>query len=254
MIKKYYYFPFKKNPPFILYENHSCFNKKLFQNLYYKISSNSFKLRLRKDKVVSKIFELFFHKNIVVPNRKIDIIYFGFDNTIFFDKNRDFIYLKNEGKFEKKDFLGYNLNFANIDEIESQKGIIVCLLKEHLKNLLESNVTLHGDFTPFNILTSGNNYSFIDQKRVNSDSKLFDHFYFYIYTKKRILGYLGLKKSLKEEIISELDDIFVNVFKNLDEKFILSELNKIRFEKYQRKDFDFENELDEFKELVIHDS
>ena len=116
--KKFYYFRYRKKPT-ILYDSRNIFKTKIFSSLSDKITLNRYKKAIRKNMLISKIFESFYSTYFTVPENNIRIIYIGYgpDNKMLLfklNKNNDVecIYENdiNKKTFKKMGFLGYPIN------------------------------------------------------------------------------------------------------------------------------------------------
>jgi len=234
MIKKFYYFPYKIDPPYILYDSEDILKSNLFRALLSKIGSNSIKLRIRKNKFVSCLVKWLYKTNINVPNRNIRIIYHGFDNNIFFEfynesKKVKKVYLEEKGKLEVMEFFGVPpfYDFYG-DKIKNAK-LLKKFLQNHWDDLKHNRTKLHGDLTIFNILLKNNKIKLIDHYPVNN-SKIFDHFYFYFMFLQKIYAWKGNSLKNKNKIKKALEDMYAAIFINESKDELVKLVEQIKVE------------------------
>ena len=124
MKSKFYYFPYRRKVPYIMYKDRRIFKTKIFTTLYNQLGANTLHLLLRKKYFISYLFEQIPAKYnstyCTVPDKCIKLIYYGYDSVIHFsfDPNNEVneIYKQTE-TFDKESFLGYSLNIFDIDEL-----------------------------------------------------------------------------------------------------------------------------------------
>ena len=183
--KKFFYFPFKRIP-YVLYDSYEVTQTTLFISLFYKLSHNLVKYRFLRILLKLSFYRFFTQITISVPNDRIKIIYYGYENKIFFEfsgqhiNDISCIYSKYGNKYIKEPFSGYPVYYKLSSPKINHKKQMKTFLMKHWRDLKSKRAKLHGDLTMFNILIKGERVISID-KKVVTNSIIFDHFYFYSY-------------------------------------------------------------------------
>lgn len=241
MINKcvFFYFPYKRHPT-ILYRNRKILETKLFSVLHNKLFPNNFILRQRKNNPILRSFiEYFSSTTLSIPNNNIQLVYYGYDNKIFFEfdetlKIKDDVWYLNRNGFIKKEFIGYPVYYDYSKKSIDNGLVLQCFLKKHW-NHIRNTGKLHGDFNHMNILIKNkHDIRAIDPKSNTNNSDLTDHFYFFAYllfmyqthNKKNIDGFNILKENLR--------NILLPIFKNERKDSLLKSIHSLNFEKLGR--------------------
>ena len=209
------YFPKKQN--ICLMYTKDLVSSSLFKNLYIQISpKNSIFFRVLRSSFIIYV-RSFFKKKLDTP--KHDGKYLGIlkpDKCILFEMENNkptFVWKKtNNSKWEKSDFLGYQLiSEYTVHEFSQKHDLIEKALQTHWKAVNNDSSNIHGDFTHFNILHNENSELFFIDKKSDNHSKLYDFFYFYAYLNQCISRCSTLNKSEKKLIIDKLKFILKGV-------------------------------------------
>ncbi len=199
------------------------FANKTYPKIFTKIRTNT---------LFVKIFHKYFRQNKYIPDNNVFLIYEGRDSTIYFCKKDKKLYLLREkgSSVKKEKFKGFPIHYDFSSTNIENKELIIDVLKKHLESLKSERIKLHGDFTVYNILVSKDGYISIIDDRINRNkSILTDHFSFYIVFLRRIKRHNFFNIRRRRRIETELENIFLQVFKNEDYK-ILEEIEKITSE------------------------
>tara|TARA_Y100000589_G_C27192855_1_gene645510 strand:- start:2066 stop:3571 length:1506 start_codon:yes stop_codon:yes gene_type:complete len=209
------FFPKKQNISLIYTKEFVGSN--LFKNLYIQISpKNSIFFRVLLNRFIINI-RSFFKKKLDTP--KHDGKYLGIlksDKCILFEmKNNNplFVWKKmNNSKWEKSDFLGYQLiSEYTVHEFSQKHDLIKKALQTHWKAVNKDSSNVHGDLTHFNILHNANGELFFIDRKSDNHSKIYDFFYFYTYLTQCISRCSTLNKSGKKLIIDKLKFVIKDV-------------------------------------------
>jgi len=244
MIRKFYYFPYRKHVPYILYQNNSIFKTRIFENLYNKMGLNTWRLLLRKNLFFSFLFELipssYVKTNCYVPNSSIKLIYYGFDSIIHFsmnDNNEIIEIFKKNDSFQKEKFYGHSLNIYNDKEIENNKQVLISFFKSHWHSLKAGKHEIHGDLVPPNICIKNKEITLIDRDIKYSESIIFDLVYFYCYSIMSIENRKFLNKKSKIKITNIINEIMLSVLEDENPKQLLKSIDEINLNNIPFTDF-----------------
>jgi len=215
---KLFCFP-KKQTLFLIYSSFGSFRSDFFKHLYIQSSpKDSLFFRLLKTKL-GFIINYFIRYELEVPNSEDEYlgIVKGEKRVLFELLNNIPVKVWRQDKnlsWVDEPFLGYQLiTEYTLREIRLKQAIIKTALKIHWGSVNETLDNIHGDLTHFNILIAENQkIHFIDRK-VITNSKLFDFFYFYAYLKQSIVRCSSLKANHKSQIISIIETIIIKVCK-----------------------------------------
>jgi len=219
-------------PPYILYDSVDIFDSELFKSLYCRIGSNSLKLRLRKNKFISRIVQTSHKKKIYVPNKNMRVVYHGYDHLVFFEFGKTIheiwrVFFYTGGRFIEKKFLGYPIFYSfNEGEIKNKEALLK-FLEERWNKLKKDKIPLHGDFIAHNVLINGGKISLIDSRKI-TNSKIFDHFNFYSYFVQQLNAWKGISSAKKKALKNSIDDIYANIFGKEDQEYLINLINQIK--------------------------
>lgn len=221
MKKSFYFFPFKKDAPYLLYDDRKVFISETFVSLYNKLYGvNSWKLILRKFRLISILFEQFSKRIVSVPEKNINLIYVGYDSSLYFslDENMQVfkLYRCMNNDFVEEKFLGHTLNIFSSKELERQMAPIKDFFRSWWIELSDGTHGIHGDLTPFNICITDSEISLIDSKPDQNDSIIFDYLYFYAYSMHLLGRRKFMKRSEKHRIQGMLEELVVDSFPEND--------------------------------------
>ena len=221
MIKSFYFFPFRKDKPYLLYDNSMVFSSKVFVSLYNKLYGvNSWKLILRKFRPFSILFECFNKIIVDVPEKDVSLIYVGYDSSLYFsldgNKQVSALFRSVNGKFIEEKYLGHTLNVYCTKELERQMVPLKKFFKSWWLELRDGTHGIHGDLTPFNICISNGNVSLVDSKPEQNSSIIFDHLYFYAYSMHLLSRRKFLKQSERQRIQYMLEELVIASFPEYD--------------------------------------
>jgi hypothetical protein len=256
MRKIFYYFPYKRHPC-ILYADSSLFSTKIFSVLYNKIGFGSVKLRLRCNVYLSKLFELINRGYEDVPDNRVEMIYDGFDNKIYFVFNAEGgvseVYVKDRSKssslIKKKKFLGYPVYYDKTCSMIENEKPLRNFLKNHWSSLKNGTSKLHGDLVPFNVLIDDKNkVHLIDSRKRVTNSLISDHFYFYAFFLDMIKKQKPYSASNYQNIQQTLDNMYLYIFKGENKAFLTKLVSQIKINEFYLRSS--QDSLNAFKKLM----
>lgn len=226
MFKKFHYFPYKKDAPYILYDDSKVFSSEVFLSLYNKLYGvNSWKLILRKTNPVSIIFEQINKTRIIVPEDNVNLIYVGYDSSLYFclDSNMQVsrLYRNLNGEFFEEEYLGPSLSIYNSHSLEHQMPYLKNFFQDWWDGLKKGKHAIHGDLTPFNICISEGKISLVDFKPHRNDSIIFDHLYFFAYSMHLLSRRKFMKSSEKHSIRRLLEELILASFPEDDFNMVI---------------------------------
>ncbi|MFO8022360.1 MAG: hypothetical protein R6U65_07835 [Perlabentimonas sp.] len=221
MIKSFYFFPFKKDTPYLMYDDRKVFSSEIFISLYNKIYGvNSWKLIMRKFKPISILFEQFSKRSVAVPAEDVNLIYVGYDSSLYFslDENTQVskLYRYMNNNFVEEKFLGHTLNIYSSKEFERQMAPLKDFFRSWWIELRDGTHGIHGDLTPFNICIADSKILLIDSKPEQNNSIIFDHLYFYAYSMHLLGRRKFMKKTEKQLIQGMLEELVIASFPESD--------------------------------------
>lgn len=252
---KFYCFP-KQQRNFAIYSSISAFKSRTFKNFIVQLSAkNSVFFRVRNT-AVGHFLGQPFTINIDTPKNS-DFVGLVKDKRILLVEIRNSEPIKiwrvnNEG-WRSETFKGFPLiEQYTIAEFDKKYAIIEEVLKNHWVRIKSNSISIHGDFTHFNVLISSNNeVNIIDEKPIEN-SALFDHFYFYAYLRQCIEKCSTLSRGNTFLISKKLDSIVKSVFAEENISEIKNHLDKIEIPDLLGLQQNAHQYLNDFKKLLLN--